>query len=339
MSIVICLYIILPILCLIGVQKNDLIEPALTKDATVSIRGIGMLLIIFAHAIGDHIVPETFFFYVSAILGVSACFLVSGYGLYKSHIRTQNYMHGFLVLKFSRCLIPYFILYILYLLVSAATGTLPTLSHIGTELITLRMDGLLLWYLKIQLLLYIFFWIVFRFIASEKLRLPALFVFVLVYILIAWRCGIKSHWYNTCLFFPLGILMAKYEVKILTFCRTRLVLLSSFALLLGLFGVIYLFGRLNMDWLIDNAYMLAFNILLVGLFQILKNSKLLYIIGTYSMEIYLVHLLLLTANPFQFFNPTKGISYLILLALTILISLPVYTISNALVKRIRQAVQ
>ena len=165
MSILICCYIIPTILSLFFIKKQD--NNLLSRDATLSIRGIGMLLIVFTHAIESNINTYTYFFHVSAILGVSACFLVSGYGLYLSLEKNHNYLKGFLIQKFSRLLIPYFIYFIISILYSVFSKQNLDISTIGYELITLQMAGLLLWYLKIQLLLYVFFFISFKFVNKK----------------------------------------------------------------------------------------------------------------------------------------------------------------------------
>lgn len=338
MSVLICCYFIPLLISFIGMKKQPESDN-LSKDATTSIRGIGMLLIIFAHAVESYVNTYTFFFYTSAILGVSACFLVSGYGLYVSYQKKDDYLKGFLLPKFARLLIPYLIFYALYLISSVITGNLPTIKQVGYELVTLQMDGLLLWYLKIQLLMYVFFFISFRFIKSEKVKTLLLFLLTVIYCIVVWRFGLKTYWYNTCIFFPIGVLLGKCRTIVIPIFRKRWCIIVSGFLTLMVLVFIYLFGRVGFDILIDSCYMLFFNVFMIGIFCRIGHSVFLNIIGKYSMEIYLAHLLLLNNNIYGLFSPEKGITYLLLIALTVAISAPVFYISNYMNKQLTAAVK
>lgn len=338
MSIIICCYIFIILICLVGIRKNEAIN-GLTKDATQAIRGVGMLLIVFSHAIENTINNTTYFFYVSAILGVSACFLVSGYGLFISMSKKENYLKGFLIQKFSRLLIPYFIFFIISIIVNLTTDNIVNFKDTILELITLQLDGLLLWYLKIQLLLYIFFYLSFKFIKNQNIAITVIFVLTLIYYVIALKCGLKPYWYNTCIFFALGILMAKTKDSILHLIKKCYIFIPSGIITIAIFIFIYLFGRMELEILIDNAYMLAFNVFLIGIFMNFNNSYFLNIMGKYSMEIYISHLLILKWNPFGLLNPNNGISYLLLLLETIAFSIPVYIVSNKINDNITKLVK
>ena len=334
MSVIICLYIVIPFLCIVGMRKAD-ISVGLSKNTTVEIRGVSMLLIIFAHAVsqGD-ITLYTFFFSVSAILGVSICFFVSGYGLYMSYLNKNDYLKGFLLTKIPRILIPYLISYLLYIVIQFVEGDKPSILSVGKDFVLLEMGGLLLWYLKIQLLLYVFFYISFKFIKSEKIKIISLCFMTVIYYIVIKTCGFESYWYNTCLFFPLGIILGKRKDWLVSIIKRKITFIISFAILLLTFLFIFKFGRMNIDYIIDNVYMLSFLLFITCLFCRYNGSILLECIGKYSMEIYLIHILLLKYNLFGYFNSNSGISYMILLAVTILISIPVYYITNWIVKQI-----
>ena len=334
MSVVICLYIVIPLLCIVGIRKADS-TVGLSKNTTVEIRGISMLLIVFAHAIsqGD-VTLYTFFFSVSAILGVSICFFVSGYGLYMSYLNKNDYLKGFLLTKIPRILIPYLISYLLYIVIQLVRGDMPSINNIGKDFITLEMGGLLLWYLKIQLLLYIFFYISFRLIKNEKIKIISLCFMTLIYYIVIKTCGFEACWYNTCLFFPLGIIMAKNIDALIYMIKKKATMILSIFVFAVTFLFIFKYGRMNIDYIIDNIYMISFMVFMISFFNKYNGSILLEHMGKYSMEIYLIHLLLLKYNLFGYFDSNSGITYLILLAVTIVISIPIYYISNWIVKLI-----
>ena len=336
LSVGIALYLIVPLLCLWGVSfRKDKLD-TLSQDITLSIRGIGMLLIVFVHAIEGFLDLQTYFIHVSGVLGVAACFLVSGYGLHKSFLRKESYLKGFLQTKALRMLLPYGVLYIVYLVFSLFAGDTPSLSVIGNELITLQLDGLLLWYLKVQLLCYVIFYLCYRFIPGSKARMAAVFGGVVLWMILAMALDFGVSWYNTCLFFPVGLLLAEYERPVLRLLYKPISILVNTGATVLLFAVIYFFGRFGLDLLYDWVYMLAFNAALIGMLMHLRGSRLLNAFGKYSMEIYLLHLLLLTEDPFALFHADRGVSYLLLMVLSLVTAVPLYRICNAVMVPIKK---
>ena len=74
--------------------------------------------------------------------------------------------------------------------------------------------------------------------------------------------------------------------------------------------------------------MISYNVFIIGLFLNISNSYFLKIFGKYSMEIYLSHLLLLNWDLFGIFDSNNGFTYLLLLIVTVIFSVPVFIISN-----------
>lgn len=178
--------------------------------------------------------------------------------------------------------------------------------------------------------MYIFFYIAFRFMKTEKQKFLLLIGFTVFYCVVAWRAGLKNYWYNTCFFFPIGVLLANRQAILLPIIRKPWAMIISGTLTVTVFVMIYFFGRMGMDFFVDGFYMLFFNIFLLGLFGKIGRSVFLNILGKYSMEIYLAHLLLLNTHIYGLFSPEKGTTYLLLIFLTVAVSAPVYYISNKL---------
>lgn len=108
------------------------------------------------------------------------------------------------------------------------------------NLITLRMPGSTTWYFKIQILLYIFLWIVVGF--AEERRIPKkrtwLYVGILsaAYVVIAVLTGLADYWWKTATCFATGIMVADYKDKIAVWTnkhRWLTVAASSAAALIG----------------------------------------------------------------------------------------------------------
>lgn len=336
LPVAVSLYLIVPLLCLWGTSfRRDEVN-GLSQDITLSIRGVGMLLIVFVHVIQDYINLQTYFIYVSGVLGVAACFLVSGYGLHKSFVRKAHYLKGFLQTKALRMLLPYGVLHIVYLVFSLFADDTPTLSVIAGELLTLQMDGILLWYLKVQLLCYVIFYLCYRFIPGKTARMTAVFGGVILWMILAMALDFGVSRYNTCLFFPIGLLLAEYEEPVLGLLKKPGAILFNAGATVMLFAVIYLFGRFGLDLMYDWIYMLVFNAALIGMLLHIRGSKLLNAFGKYSMEIYLLHLLLLKEAPLSLFRCDDGVSYILIAALSLVTAIPLYYLCNRLMKPIRK---
>ena len=316
----IVLYIIIPILCLLGVRKRNSEENALTKEATLAMRGLGMLFIIFTHMAQRNICTETYFFYVSGVIGVGICFLVSGYGLHISYKKKSAYLKRFWTPKILRLLLPFLAAFTYYWLSMLIRKENVELSTVLKSLVTITFPGVTLWYLKIQLLMYAVFYITYRFIKSTWMKIGSVFAIAVVYSVIAGAVGMEMFWYNTCLFFPLGLCVAEYQDQILPFVRKNWVFIVAGGISTGLYAVLYFFGRMNLEWIIDNVYMFFFCIGLMWIVQRFANFRILEILGKYSIEIYLFHI----AISGECFSPTNPVAYILTPLICVLIAIPVH---------------
>ena len=319
----IIVFALLAALCCVGIIGKKPVNvnalTALSKEETCALRGVAMLIIVFSH-LADPSIHITFFFYVSGALGVAVCFLVSGYGLGKGCQNKDNYLSHFLLFKFLRCLLPYFALYLIYAVLFMPDGR-TIISEVGRLQMAGRMAGSLLWYLKVQLLLYLFFFFSFRFAQHTKNQILILTGCCILYCVIVWLLKAESFWYKTCLFFPLGVWLSFTDRKILPLLRKRVVCFSSACICLFMYVVIYFVGRMGMELVIDGIYMLSFVLFLLGISPYLKGSYLLNFIGSYSIEVYLIHCLIL-ALAREYFPGTRAVSYISITAVVFLLSIP-----------------
>lgn len=315
----IIVFVLLAALCCAGIIGKGPINvnglTALSKEETCALRGVAMIIIMFSH-LANPSIHITFFFYVSGALGVAVCFLVSGYGLGKGYNNKDNYLSHFLLFKFLRCLLPYLVLYLIY-----AVLFRPYRETIIIELCKLQMAGSLLWYLKVQLLLYLFFFCSFRFAHNTINQLVVLTGCCILYCVILWILNTETFWYKTCLYFPLGVWVSYVDSSILPFIRKKRACFIFACISLFMYALIYFKGRMGMELVIDEIYMLSFVLFLLGLSPYLKGSFLLNFIGRYSIEVYLIHCLLL-ALASEFFSGTRAISYIIFMVVVLLISIP-----------------
>ena len=247
--------------------------------------------------------------------------------MYKSWKRKDDYLKNFLPQKITRLLLPYIIVYSLYLISCLLLNEEKTLPRILFELVTLQMGRSLLWYIKIQLLLYLFFFVSFYFVQQERGKVIMLALLTITYYIVAKAYDMPDYWYNTCLFFPLGVFLAYYEKTVFPVLTGRATQLMSLGALLFTYCVVYFRGWI-IPILVDGAYMMTFIICLIGMASHFTGSKCLKMLGRYSMEVYLIHLFLLSNRVFGLFDPENVVSYILLFAFILLLAVPINQISN-----------
>lgn len=322
------LYIVIPVLCLLGVKRRKEISNFLDMDATLTMRGVGMLFIVFTHMAAANVCPDTYFYYVSGVIGVGICFLVSGYGLHISYNKKPDYLKRFWLPKLLRLVLPFLMAYIIYWVLKVISGETVQLSSIINGLLTFTFPGTTLWYLKIQLMMYAAFYFSYRFITKRNIKIACVFALTVIYIVIAASFGLKQFWYNTCLFFPAGLLLAEYQERILSVIRRTAVFFWVVCGFIGIYGLLYLFGRMNLDFLIDTVYMLFFCAILLWGVQHFAHSIVLGKIGKYSIEVYLLHIVL--SGPWS--DATNPIAYLLVPLISVLVGIPVHYFSEKVTK-------
>ena len=321
----IVLYIVVPILCLFGIRGKDCENNVLSKDETLMIRGIGMLFIIFTHMVKENICTSTYFFYVSGVVGVGVCFLVSGYGLHMSYKTKDKYLENFFGTKILRLLLPFMAAYSLYFMLKIFRGENVTAIETLNNLLTVTLPGVTFWYLKIQFLLYAFFYISYRFVTKINYKIFSVIFLSIGYIMLAKLFGLELFWYNSCLFFSLGLILAEYQSKILPLLRNKNVFLINGLAFTFLYLVLYYFGRLGIDWLFDMIYMFFFAGLAIWFVQKKGDSWALKLLGYYSIEVYLIHTVI-----GGYFDSTQPLSYILLPVVSVIIGIPIHQISTKL---------
>ncbi|MEO2261818.1 acyltransferase [Dorea sp. YH-dor228] len=324
----IVLYVVIPVLCLVGIQKRHELKNIFDKNTTLAMRGVGMLFIVFTHMSKSNLCTETYFFYVSGVIGVAICFLVSGYGLHISYKRNFCYLERFWIPKILRLLLPFWTAYIYYWLSLLIRGESFEMVEVVKNLIAFTFPGVTLWYLKIQLLMYAIFYFSYRFFKKSWMKIAGVVIATVVYIIVAVAMGLASFWYNTCLFFGLGVLLAEYQDKILPFIRKNWVCVVNSCVFVLIYAILYFFGRMNMDWIIDTVYMLCFCSVLIWFFQRFMRFRILETLGKYSIEIYLFHIVISG----EMFSALRPAAYILTPLVCVLIGIPVHWGTDQVIK-------
>ena len=187
-------------------------------ESTTGLRGI-LAITIVLHHMSEKIDSGYVFPYFQHLgyLVVAVFFFLSGYGLLVSYKKKgKNYLKGFLKKRVLYLLI-------IYLLVSAAYIVFDII--IGKEMSVKRaFTGLFLssdpiavnsWYITVQLMLYLFFWIVFSLgKPSRKTKILITTVLVALLAVIYRLVNYYSYWYISNFAFVFGMLWAEEKEKI-----------------------------------------------------------------------------------------------------------------------------
>ena len=179
--------------------------------------------------------------------------------------------------------------------------------------LSLKMLGTTTWYLKTQLLFYVF--IVLAMLINNKRSIILLFCFSLGHAVITFIIGFPDFWWKTSLCFASGACIAKYKEWIQQRLATKQKRLFYFVFLFLLsiisYALIILLRPVNL--LITLILYRCLSVSLVVSFYILRmNTHYLHTIGKTSLEIYIIHIGLLGA---LFTNTQKNIYFNIIIYL------------------------
>lgn len=271
----------------------------------------------------------------------------SGYGLYKSYKEKTNYLQGF----FKRRMLPLIIAFcstdIVFAVVRRLMGEKTGLPSSLFQLSGPNFANPYAWYVIAILILYLGFYLAFRFFKSEKTAILFICIVELVYIIHCdwWMYG--GWWYNSVPVFIIGILFSRHEDTIVKELRKRYVLylILTFCLamafhilsentqeVLSCFGKYYNYGidrwvRLLSQMVACCSFVIF--VLLLGM-KIKIGNKVLALMGTITLEFYLIHGLFIQLFGYCFvMNSKEPLYYIRNVALFVLVVL-ILSIPSAL---------
>ena len=252
------------------------------------------------------------------ILFTSIFFFFSGFGLYKRFKSGTNYLKEFPRRRLLKIMIPFLLTNIIYLCVVSG-GRISSVWKCFTAVIGIPLLNRNAWYVIELLLLYIVFYVCFRFIRSEGVAMLCLTGFTLLLIICSLLLGhagtsvnrpwfMGEWWYNTTFMFIVGMYVAKHEVRIRAVAEKRYKLLLPLTVLLFIGWFLleqFVDGRFGYyrEWAGHPGYREKFItllvqivlcilflsvLLLVNLKVEFHNRTLLFLSGI-SYEIYLIH--------------------------------------------------
>lgn len=273
--------------------QSNMNEIFLNKNYTDLIKGLAMLSIVIGHIV-QMLIPSNFLFYKQLlfflcqinIIFVGCFFFFSGYGNYLS-VKKIDSIQSKLLKIFSKIYRIYFvfggalILYILLYSLFHSGYSFVNISNFFYFISTITIPGLTMWYLKVQVFLYLLFMISVLFFKYSDL---ISFVFVVISIILAIFFKIPSLWWQTILCFPLGIFVAHHLSLFKNFSNPKIKIII---VLLVIFSVLLFFSPNTISRIIM-ALSGTSLVVLISYFSSPKNAVLEFL-GKNSIQLYIYH--------------------------------------------------
>lgn len=242
----------------------------MSRDKTLSIKGIFVLLVFLSHAKGicngwssiDN-VYLIFNSYMGQLI-VAPFLFYSGYGVMHQYMKYgEKYTQSFFKKRILITFIHFDIAVLLYLVIQILLGNRYPVGHIIGALLGWTDLGNSNWYIFSIIVLYIFTWVCLKVFNGRNNRI-VLGVFVLtIFYMFAISCFKENWWYDTILCYTAGMGYKIFEQQIDHFLNSRKTYLSVLLLGILLFGVSYIYGFHMIVWNI-NAVLFSGLIVLFG---------------------------------------------------------------------------
>lgn len=268
---------------------------ALSPQNVLCLKGILAIGILLHHLYQrSGILNETIIGYGLQAIGywiVGCFFFLSGYGLIKS---AQSKGEKYIRQLPSQRIVPFFLVLVV-LTILYAIERFVLFRDIDVFMAcksllfghTIIVNG---WYLQVQLLLYIVFFLVFYRGVCIK-REGILLLCTLIYMLACYYSGLSSTWYTTSILFPLGVFFGStaYDNHIISTKRWALITAASLFVCLATYYV-----QSKIDYLMVKAVLLSISTIHFVLFAVFSlqiipvQYKVTTWLGSISLEIYVL---------------------------------------------------
>lgn len=253
------------------------------KQHTEIYRGVAVLMIVVAHCAGN---LGTNIFTPFGGIGVSIFLLLSGYGLNESY--KLKGLGGFIKKKLSKVWIPFVVFEIICYSLFEEFDYQKLIMNIFC------IESNDYWFVYYLVRCYILFWVVTKFFSSCRWPFFVLFGLYSFFMM-------EGRVPEQCISFGLGVLFSTYKDKVESFGDKHLI---SLLFISGVIGISFLaikqlsFIRANMDswvfFIVETAIKMPLGLFVIIFFYMLSKRffipPLLFLLGSLSYEIYLVHM-------------------------------------------------
>lgn len=288
----------LAILCLVGIKctgkgfRDDYMSP----ESTTAVNGIFTVLVMMSHIVDSYeaggFADELFTRYIHfGQLVVVTFFFYSGYGIAESLRRKSGYVQKMPKNRIFRVWLNLAIALIPYILLNLFTHEPMTVKQVLLSFIGYDSVGNSNWFMFDTLVVYVLVWLSFLICRSRPIPGTVLTtVGVLAFIAVQILAGRPSHWWNTVIFYPLGMwfsFLRPTAEKIIT--KNNAVyttFLVSFALLFAGTHALYLKKAKLLFFLMSAAFMMA--LIITFLMKFTVCNRVLLLLGQNVFGIYIL---------------------------------------------------
>lgn len=294
--------VLLAVLVLIGFRvaprRGLFSENGLDRVQSVALRGILCILIMLDHsALLTQAGATAFFFKKAAYFVVGLFFALSGYGLTASWQRDQGSVKGFWLKRWKTMLLPYLLLSVLAAAVRLLIGEQLTLKQVLLSFINGKPLVRYSWFILVMIVLYVLFYLAALLAREDRALLLAIVgfgAFALPFVLR--KLGFEEYWYNAVWTFPIGVLwFLAYRKIAAAFRRHPWILLG----ISGLCSAWLVMVAVYFCWFSYLGMLLATVFVTVFVFLLMMKLRfcnpILCFLGHISLEIYLIHGVVVTA--------------------------------------------
>ena len=324
-------YPALAVLLLVGAKffkAGEWNETVLSYAESKSFLGFAAIMILFHHASQRTCAPwlEEFrivhgldvFVYVGYLF-VAVFFFCSGYGMYVACKSKENFFQGFFLKRVVTILIPAVFIWTVFFIIERIQG-----MRISRPFWINTFDYI--WFIPAIIYMYVAFYIAFHVIRDEMTGILVLLIATVLYGTICFFISPGSWWYNSIHLFVIGVffarnregLLAKMKKNYVPLLLGSLVVTAVFFYLASYYYQILEFCKIPYQSLLYNglihmwtelilqqisAMTFVLFVVLVGM-KVRIGNKVLAFLGTFTLELYLVHPLFVNAFAFMFVNDT-----------------------------------
>lgn len=324
------------VLVFFDVIKREKVEKInfFSKEQTDWLRGIAILLVMHSHYFADENlyvfsgVPRQLLSSIG-FLGVGLFVFMSGYATMISYNTKPDYLKYYIPKRLLRLYIPFLIAYVVFVIIMLFYGKQLSLNDfLGLPIMSLPRT--LNWYLKVQLGLYIAFYLVAKIFKKSRTIIFALFLVCAVFMIVGNITKISNFWFESSYLFPLGMLFAFYRDGIFDVLSKRKMFsffLSSFVLFIT-YILYYFLGGLFCEIIFTFGFVQFLTTLCI---YFKGESNVLKFLGVLSIDLYLSHIVY--SNTIMIYYNVGGsiISYVLFIVCSMGIGLVIHNMSKLII--------
>ena len=330
--------ILMPIFLLSQVRRSS--ENAiLDKSFSGCLKGLFAVFIALGHLVllsepsTSLLLPLQNFGY----LCVAFFFMMSGYGLTLGYLKGG--LKGFAKKRILKIYVPYMVATLMIGLLYLAFMEDVKISDILIKALIMRpvYADRMLWYVFVQVLMYIFFWISFKFIPEKKnnlFKLLGLLGLTLAYIVV---CKVihESLWrYKTVLCFPLGVFVGLYKDQVISLIKKYFAVFVVPAIPVCAVGFAFaIMDKHSFITSLVSALLFACLAVFVS-YKVSIRSKVLHFLGDISYEFYIFQLPIIHITLKNIDSKIDYLYPIIIIIVTTLLAYCAHLLSDFICKKI-----